>query len=107
MNHRAFRHTLPSCVAAIGLFAVTSSTPAFANNQHGGQLCTLGSSGVGQQGTVICTDVTTGATTQSVPVGDTVSGPGGIAGSLTHRGRRVLVTNQTQCALLFELTGGS
>ena len=106
MKTFTFSRTLQSCVALIGLLAVTSNGRAFADNQHGGQLCTLGSSGVGQPGAVICKDVTTGAPTQSVPVGATVSGPGGIAGSLTRHGTHVLVTNQSQGALLFEVAGG-
>ncbi len=72
----------------------------------GDQLCSLGSSGVGQPGTVICKNVMTGATTQSVPVGATVAAPGGIAGSLDRHGKRALVTNQAQGAVLFEVVGG-
>lgn len=106
MKTRTLSHTLQSCVAAIGSLAVTSSSSAATANQQGGQLCTMGSAGVGQPGMVICKDVATGATTQSVAVGPSVSGPGGIAGSLVRHGQRVLVTNQSQGAVLFELTGG-
>jgi hypothetical protein len=109
MKTHTFSHTLQSCVAAIGLLAVTSSSRALAENQSGaerGQLCTLGSSGVGQPGSVICKDVMTGATTQTVAVGATVAGPGGIAGNLARLGKRVLVTNQSQGAVLFEIVGG-
>ncbi len=66
MRTHTFSHTLQSCVAAIGLLAATSSTQA--STEDGSQLCSLGSSGVGQPGTVICKNVMTGATTQSVPV---------------------------------------
>ena len=74
MRTHTFSHTLQSCVAAIGLLAVTSSSQA--STEDASQLCSLGSSGVGQPGTVICKNVMTGATTQSVPVGTTVAGPG-------------------------------
>src|ERR1700690_2845556 len=104
MRIHTFSHTLSSCVSAIGLLAVTSSSQASTEDRS--QLCTLGSSGVGQPGTVICKNVTTGATTQSVPVGATLTGPGGIAGNLDRHGKRVLVTNQSQGAVLFEVVGG-
>ena len=104
MRTHTFSHTLQSCVAAIGLLAVTSSSQA--STEDGSQLCTLGSSGVGQSGTVICKNVMTGATTQSVPVGATAAAPGGIAGSLDRHGKRALVTNQSQGAVLFEVVGG-
>ena len=104
MRTHTFSHTLSSCVATIGLLAAVSSSQA--STEDGSQLCTLGSSGVGQPGTVICKNVMTGATTQSVPVGATVAGPGGIAGNLARHGKRVLVTNQSQGAVLFEVAGG-
>ena len=104
MRTHTFNRTLSSCVAAIGLLVVTSSSQASTEDRS--QICTLGSSGVGQPGTVICKNVMTGATTQSVPVGATVAGPGGIAGSLDRHGRRALVTNQSQGAVLFEVVGG-
>src|SRR5450631_1162190 len=111
MKTHTIRHTLQSCVAAIGLFALTSSSAALAEGQsgshaQGGQLCSLGFSAVGQPGAVICKDIMTGATTQSVPVGAMHAGPGGGAGSLAHHEKRVLVTNQSQGAVLFELAGG-
>jgi hypothetical protein len=104
MRTHTIRHTLQTCVAAVGLFAV--STSAQASTVDGSQLCTLGSSGVGQPGTVICKNVMTGATTQTVPVGATVAAAGGIAGSLDRHGKRALVTNQAQGAMLFEVVGG-
>ena len=61
---------------------------------------------MGQPGVLICKDVVTGATTQSVPVGAMNAGPGGGAGSLARHERRVLVTNQSQGAVLFALAGG-
>jgi hypothetical protein len=105
MKTLTFSHTLLPCVAAMGLLTVTFDNRAFAD-QHAGQLCSLGSSGVGQPGSIICKDLATGATTQSVPVGATVAAPGGIAGSLTRYGKHVLVTNQSQGAVLFDLAGG-
>jgi hypothetical protein len=104
MKTHRISHTMQSCVAAIGLLAVTSNSHA--STEDGGQLCSLGSSGVGQPGAVICKNVVTGATTQTVAVGATVAGPGGIAGSLARHGKRVLVTNQSQGAVLFELVRG-
>jgi hypothetical protein len=108
MKSRKFDHTL--CVAAIGLVAFAASSTASAESQsgshaQGGQLCSLGFSAVGQPGTVICKDVMTGATTQSVPVGAMNAGPGGGAGSLVRHEKHVLVTNQSQGAVLFELAG--
>jgi len=79
---------------------------SYARPDVGSQLCTLGSSGVGQPGAVICKNVMTGATTQLVAVGATVAAPGGIAGSLARRGNRVLVTNQSQGAVIFEVARG-
>lgn len=79
---------------------------SYARPDAGNQLCTLGSSSVGQPGAVICKNVMTGATTQSVAVGATVAAPGGIAGSLARHANRVLVTNQAQGAALFQVVGG-
>ena len=104
MKTHTISHTLQSCVAAISLLSLTSISQA--STEDGGQLCSLGSSGVGQPGTVMCKNVTTGATTQSVVVGPTVAAPGGIAGNLARHGKRVLVTNQSQDAVLFEVARG-
>lgn len=57
------------------------------------QVCAIGAAAVGQQGTLTCKDVLTGATTQSLPLSATVSAAGGIGGNLSHHGDRVLVTN--------------
>ena len=69
---------------ATATMAVLSGT-SYARSD-GDQLCALGSSAVGQPGTVICKNIMTGATTQSVAVGATVAAPGGIAGSLDRLG---------------------
>jgi hypothetical protein len=70
------------------------------------QVCSVGAAGVGRQGTLICKDVLTGDTTQSLPLGATVSGAGGIGGSLSSRGKRVLVTNQAGGATLLRENHG-
>lgn len=70
------------------------------------QVCAIGASGVGGQGTLICKDVLTGDTTQSLPLGATVSAAGGIGGSLSSRGERVLVTNQAGGATLLRESQG-
>ncbi len=111
MKSRMPSHTWQSCVVVLGLLVMTASSQALAdhpsgNGARGDQLCTLASSGVGQPGSVLCKNTVTGATTQSVAVGATMASPGGIAGSLVRDERHVLVTNQSQGAVLFELAGG-
>ena len=90
----------------LGLSIVTISGTSRAEPRADAQICTLGSAGAGQPGAVICMDVLSGEATQRVPVGATVSAAGGIAGSLTVRDDRVLVTNQTGGAILFRLADG-
>jgi hypothetical protein len=77
-----------------------------ATQRNNAQLCSLGAADVGQLGTLICKDVVTGVTTQSIPLGATVSAAGGIGGSLVGRGDRVLVTNQVGGAILFKEVDG-
>jgi hypothetical protein len=89
-----------------GIVTVTSSTLANAARQSDAQVCSVGTAAAGQPGTLICKDVTSGATTQSIPLGATVAAAGGIGGSLSARGGRVLVTNQAAGALLFQLSNG-
>jgi hypothetical protein len=72
----------------------------------GAQVCTLASAAAGQPGTVLCKDAGTGATTQSIGVGTTVVGSGGIGGALSRRGDTVLVTDIAGGAVLFEESGG-
>jgi hypothetical protein len=55
---------------------------------------------------LICKDLLSGATTQAIPLGPTVSAAGGIAASLTTRGDRVLVTNQAKGAILYRIGHG-
>lgn len=110
MKTHSISHALQSCVATMGLLTLATSGTAWAESQsafhaQGAQVCALGFSAVGQPGTVICKDIISGATTQAVPVGAMNAGPGGGAGSLTREGRRVLVTNQSQGAVLFALAG--
>jgi hypothetical protein len=70
------------------------------------QVCAVGAAGVGRQGTLICKDVLTGDTTQSLPLSATVSAAGGIGGSLSRHGERVLVTNQAGGATLLRENHG-
>ena len=111
MKTHTISHALQACVAAIGLLTLATSSTASAESQsgphsRGGQLCSLGFSAAGQPGTIVCKDITTGAITQSVPVGAMNAGPGGGAGSLARHEKHVLVTNQSQGAVLFALAGG-
>jgi hypothetical protein len=76
-----------------------------AHRSFGGQVCSLGTADVGQPGTLICKNIFTGSTTQTIEVGPTVSAAGGIGGSLARAGDRVLVTNQADGALLFKEVG--
>lgn len=97
-----------SLVLGAGLagIAVLSSALAHASHAAGAQVCSVGASDVGQPGTLICKEVTSGVTTQSIPLGPTVAAAGGIAASLASRGERVLVTNQVGGALLFRAFNG-
>jgi len=88
-------HSLIAAVAAVASAGAAQATP-----DTRAQLCTLGAAGVGQQATLLCKDVRTGDTTQSIPLSATVSAAGGIGGSLTARNGRVLVTNQAGGATL-------
>ena len=88
--------TLLTLAAAL----VVSPEEARAEPPISGQVCALGTAGVGQTATLICKDVVSGATTQSVTLGATVSGAGGIGGSLSRRGDVVLVANQAGGATL-------
>ena len=103
--------TAKRCMASVGLLVLALSSQALAQSQYGSdspsrQLCSLASAGVGQPGSVTCLDVMTGAVTQSVAVGNTAAAAGGIAGSLVRQGTHVLVTNQAQGAVLFDLVAG-
>jgi len=93
------------------LAALTGAVMAVPATSHarypaGAQLCSVGTVDVGQPGTLICKDVWSGSTTQSIPVGLTVSAAGGIGGSLSSSGDRVLVTNQVGGASLFRVVDG-
>ena len=85
---------------------VTSASAAQAAPDTRAQVCTLGAAGVGQQATLICKDVRTGDTTQSLPLSATVAAAGGIGGSLAARNGRVLVTNQAGGATLLRENHG-
>ncbi len=98
----------PSFALGALTFAAVAAVPATsrAKSPAGAQICTLGSSGAGTPGTLICKNVLSGATTQSIPLGVTASDAGGIGGSLISAGDRVLVTNQVGGALLFRAIDG-
>lgn len=90
------------------LFAALAgfSGAALAHPSGGAQVCTLASAAAGQPGTLICKSTLTGATTQSIGVGNTVLGSGGIGGALSRRGDSVLVTDIAGGAVLFEESHG-
>jgi hypothetical protein len=94
-----------SALTSIGMLAGLPGI-SHAHRNFGGQACSLGTADVGQPGTLICKNILTGSTTQSIQVGPSVSAAGGIGGSLAHAGDRVLVTNQGDGALLFKEVGG-
>ena len=72
-----------------------------------GQICALGAAGIGQQASVICKDVHTGTTTQTIALGNTVSGANVVGGNLIRSDDdRVLVTNQAGGAVLLLEVGG-
>jgi hypothetical protein len=101
-----FARSLALVAVVSGLSLVTLSGRSRAEHRVDAQVCSLGSAAVGQPGTLICKDVASGATTQTIPLGPTVSAAGGIAASLVSRDERVLVTNQTTGAVLFRLADG-
>jgi len=73
---------------------------------HAAQVCTLGAASAGAQGTLLCYDSATGASTQSIALGNTVTGKGGTGGTLSRSGDTVLVTNQANGAVVFRRDGG-
>ena len=92
--------------AAITCAATAVSATSQARYPASAQICSVGTIGVGQPGTLICKDVLSGSTTQSIPVGLTVSAAGSIGASLISSGGRVLVTNQVGGASLFRVVDG-
>lgn len=101
-----FVRSVVSVAFASGVSILASSGTSHAHHRTDAQVCSLGSAGVGQPGTLICKDVLSGASTQTIPLGPTVSAAGGIAASLVSRADRVLVTNQAHGAVLFKLADG-
>jgi hypothetical protein len=97
------RHSNALWWAVSSAVAVISALPGTA---LAGQACTLASAGVGQQATLVCKDIRTGETVQSVPLGSTVSAAGGVGGNLSRRGDRVLATNQAGGAALLRVDDG-
>lgn len=101
-----FVRSLALVTVVSGLFVGVGSGRSWAQPPADAQVCTVGSAAVGQAGTLICKDLRSGATTQSIPLGPTVAAAGGIAASLASLDDRVLVTNQSSGATLFRLAGG-
>ncbi len=88
-----------TAVSAAALLAAFAGA-ARAEPHRAAQICSLGSAGVGQPGTLICKNASTGATTQSIAIGNTVVGSGGTGGTLSRRAGAVLVTNVAGAAVL-------
>lgn len=101
-----FVRSVASVVVGAGLLVGALSGRSLAQHRMDAQVCSLGSAAVGQPGTLICKDLQSGVTTQSLALGPTVSAAGGIAASLASRGDRVLVTNQANGAILFHVGHG-
>ncbi|MCA1828941.1 MAG: hypothetical protein LC689_18620, partial [Myxococcales bacterium] len=85
---------------------VAASAGARAEPRPGAQICSLGTAAVGQPGTLICKEISTGATTQSIAIGNTVVGSGATGGTLSRHGGHVLVTNVAGGAVLFRQDDG-
>ncbi|HVV16465.1 MAG TPA: hypothetical protein VHH90_04615 [Polyangia bacterium] len=101
-----FVRSLASVVVGTGLLVGGLSGSSRAEGRADAQACSLGSAAVGQSGTLICKDLQSGATTQTIGLGPTVAAAGGIAASLAGRDDRVLVTNQAHGAILFRVGNG-
>ncbi|HVY36366.1 MAG TPA: hypothetical protein VHM31_00470 [Polyangia bacterium] len=101
-----FVRSLAPVVVGTGLLLGALTADARAERPMNAQVCTLGSAAVGQPGTLICKDLRSGATTQAIPLGATVSAAGAIGGSLASRDDRILVTNQAAGAILFRVGHG-
>jgi len=101
MNGKALLTVTMSLVSLAALGGTS-----FARTELGAQVCSLGSAGVGQPGTIVCKAVLGGATTQSVPVGPTATASGGTGGTFSRHDHEVLVTNQLADAVLFHEVGG-
>lgn len=96
---------LAMAMAASSAWAQTNSTVDYPSTIS--QICTLGTAAVGQPGSLVCKNPSTGKTTQSIALGNTAVGQGGTGGTLSRNGNSVLVTNQVGIAFLFKVTGGS
>ncbi len=102
----SFVRSLASVVVGTGLLVGGLSGISRAEHRADAQVCSLGSAAVGQPGTLICKDLQSGTTTQTIGLGPTVAAAGGIAASLAGRDDRVLVTNQAHGAILFRVGNG-
>jgi|GEM_PF-1991322 len=94
-----------SALTLLGSTLVWPGTSS-AHRSFGGQVCSLGTAAVAQPATLVCKNILTGSTSQSIALGPTVSAAGGIGGSLASGAGRVLVTNQVDGALLFKQADG-
>jgi hypothetical protein len=101
-----FMRSLALVVVGTGLLVGGLSGISRAERRADAQVCSLGSAAVGQPGTLICKDLQSGTTTQTIGLGPTVAAAGGIAASLASRDDRVLVTNQAHGAILFRVGNG-
>jgi hypothetical protein len=90
----------------VAIVMAMSPKTSYAHPDGDGQVCSLGSSAVGQMGTVICKNARTGATTQTMNVGATVAGPGGTGGTFSRHDGGVLVTNVAGGAILLKEVRG-
>src|SRR5215470_14723254 len=70
--------------------SVLAASFALSGAVHAAQVCTLGAASAGAQGTLLCYDSATGASTQSIALGNTVTGKGGTGGTLSRSGDTVL-----------------
>lgn len=99
-----------SSIISVALLAASTlgslSGSALARGAGQPQLCSLGGAGVGQPQSVICKNVATGATTQTIAAGTAAAGSGATGGTFSHRGDVVLVTNIVGGATLFHESHG-
>lgn len=91
----------------VGILTAMGAETSYAHPDRDAQICSLGSSAVGQMGTVICKSARSGATTQTVSVGATVVGAGGTGGTFSRHDGNVLVTNVAGGAILLKEIRGS
>jgi len=107
-NHRS-RRTVGVQTKSLRFLAlsVITFTPILATaSPRAPQACTIAGGGVGQPSSIVCKDIATGDTTQTVAVAPVVSAAGGVGGNLVRHRDSVLVTNQHGGAAMFEEQAG-